>query len=458
MRIPSQSELMEAILHGRTRELLAACFGQDWYRRGDPRPHLPLTFDEFAAAALHQGIPRSILVEGVWHGHDHFVIVARADEWWVGWAERGQTELRSRHDRLYAARQAVLRELWEYYWSAGNPSHWKDGVAAGTPLSIHPEYRSTRWFRILSVVGVLTLWAMAGVGWMAWRTEGAHGGLVALAPLLAVGGGWLYALASAPYAVHFGLDALTVFRWRGQRRVRYADVRSIRETRLFIKLDTAQGTLRLHKLFANDDARLWDVLEKTVPIARQQRAARRDGGLPIVVYGKLSTALLTGGMGLGILGMGGVAFWQAIAARPGADSLNEASAPPLLLLVMGLLMALVGAFFLYLVLWRYCRRTVFVNRPDQAMTQCFLLRTVRRSMHGVVDFRPGYARRTVRGVPRRLYHITFVYADGATWQWIPDEFDFPLDYVDNRAALRVEDLCARLRRAYASAETPQVDR
>jgi hypothetical protein len=133
MRIPSTDELTQAILRMRADALIAECFGKDWYKRGDPRPLLVLRFEEFRENVGRLGIPQSVLLEGVWGGDEHFVISEHNGAWLVGYAERGSATLRSRHASLSEAREAVLKDLWSLYESAGNPCYWEHGVPAGTP-------------------------------------------------------------------------------------------------------------------------------------------------------------------------------------------------------------------------------------------------------------------------------------------------------------------------------------
>lgn len=135
MKLPTQAELIRAVLGMNSRAVISRYFGQDWYRKGDPRPLLQLTYEDFRERALLDGIPVATLIEGTWSGHEHFVIFQHAPEWWVGYAERGEVTLTSKHPTLSDAREAVLKDLWRLHESAGNPSYWKDGVPAGSPYT-----------------------------------------------------------------------------------------------------------------------------------------------------------------------------------------------------------------------------------------------------------------------------------------------------------------------------------
>ncbi|MFZ5531606.1 MAG: hypothetical protein ACOY4U_11240 [Pseudomonadota bacterium] len=135
MQVPAKDELISAIFRMQSDALIAKYFGKDWYKRGDPRPLLPVTYQDVYDWYEKYGIPQSVLIEGTWGGHEHFVITERGGEWLVGYAERGGASLASRHRTLKDAREAVLKELWSLHEGAGNPSYWKDGVAAGTPYA-----------------------------------------------------------------------------------------------------------------------------------------------------------------------------------------------------------------------------------------------------------------------------------------------------------------------------------
>jgi hypothetical protein len=135
MRVPTKNELIDSIFRMRSGSVIAEYFGRDWFKRGDPRPLLPVAYQDVHDWYREHGVPKSALVEGVWGGHEHFVIVERNGKWLVGYAERGGATLASEHDSLEKAREAVLKELWSLHESAGNPNHWKDGVAAGIPYA-----------------------------------------------------------------------------------------------------------------------------------------------------------------------------------------------------------------------------------------------------------------------------------------------------------------------------------
>tara|TARA_R110000868_G_scaffold58098_1_gene179126 strand:- start:364 stop:771 length:408 start_codon:yes stop_codon:yes gene_type:complete len=135
MRIPEKEELIKAIFRMRSDAVIQECFGREWYKKADPRPLLPVTYEDFYNAYRKSGIPSSVLVERVWGGHEHFVIDKIDNEWCVGYAERGGATLESKHPSIESAREAVLKELWSLHVSAGNPSHWKDGVSEGTPYA-----------------------------------------------------------------------------------------------------------------------------------------------------------------------------------------------------------------------------------------------------------------------------------------------------------------------------------
>lgn len=302
------------------------------------------------------------------------------------------------------------------------------------------EIRYAPLVRILSLCGVLVCGGIAFLGWQVYRTEGTLGGLIVLIVMSAIGLYGLWALAASPQTVRFEADRLVVGRWIGTRTIGYAEIVAIAESYRIISIITQHGVLRLHKLFANDDARLMTALETYVPAARQAREERLSSGLPIVVRGGRAAPLLTGCGGMGMMIVGVLSGWYA---------LDQASALDVGSLLFGVLFGLtsagLGALLLYLLVWTYPRRTVFTA---DGLTQHFLLRTTTQSMRGVIDIRPGHEVRTVRSIPQRIYFITFHYADGGIFKWMPDEFDFPLNYVDAAARRHVNDLIEQLRRAY----------
>lgn len=145
--LPSRDEIMVAISRMETKALLAKNFGKYWFRRGDPRPLLGVAYSDLYDWYQMHGIPRSVLVEGKWYGHDHYVIADDDGKWRFGFAERGYVDLISEHSSLEEAREAVLKELWSLYELDGNPYHWSGGVAAGTPFPKTAWYKKFRFFR-----------------------------------------------------------------------------------------------------------------------------------------------------------------------------------------------------------------------------------------------------------------------------------------------------------------------
>jgi hypothetical protein len=440
MDSPTPTELTAAILRLRADALLAECFGRDWFRRGDPRPLLPLTFTEFVVEAERQGIPAEVLVEDVWSGHEHYVIALRNGRWLMGYAERGRVDLRSDHATREAARQAVLNELWNIYQSAGNPEHRQGGVTAGTPFPILPDLHYAPTFRRWSLFGVVFLGAMAFIGWLAYRLEGVSVGLALAGPLAGAGLAWLWALSAAPQWARFGPSSLTLRRWWNTTCLTYAEITAVTRSYAFITLHTADRRVRLYKLHANDDARLLQALEQVVPIAQQSREQRLLAEFPIVLHGRGGAVWLTALIGLGLMAFGSVAIWWTWAGTA-VSNLTASLCSGL----VGLLCAAYGLLFLYLTLWTYPGRVVFTS--DQ-MTQHFLLHTNVQPMTGVTAFQPSYELRSVRGVRRKLYAVTFLYENGDSFRWIPNEFYFPIDYLDAVEAQLAQELTERLRRAY----------
>jgi hypothetical protein len=300
------------------------------------------------------------------------------------------------------------------------------------------EIRYAPLFRFFSLFASLTFWGLALIGWLAYRQEGETMGLILMGPLLGVGLYWLFALATAPQKVEFAAASLTIHRWIGTKTIPYTTITAVTQSYPFITLHTEQGPIRLHKLYANDDARLMRAFETHVPAAQQARAARLIHPFPLVLKGKILVPFITFFMGAGLLAFGFIAIWNGITQSVPVEA-------PLGMILFGLISAPFGLLFIYLVLWTWPYRTVFAATQ---MTERFLLHTHTQLMQFIVDFDMGYEIRTVRSIPRRLYHITFVYQDGSTYQWTPNEFYFPMDYVDNAAANLTTDLTEQLRHAY----------
>jgi hypothetical protein len=104
-----------------------------------------------------------------------------------------------------------------------------------------------------------------------------------------------------------------------------------------------------------------------------------------------------------------------------------------------------GVLLLSLVMWTYPYRTSFT---DHEMTQHFLVRSIVQPMQGLADIQSGYEMRVSRGISRQVYFISFQYVNGETFRWTPNEFSFPIDYVDAEAAGLVSDLEEQLLHAY----------
>lgn len=302
------------------------------------------------------------------------------------------------------------------------------------------EIRYAPWFRVFTIFGVLVFWGMAFIGWMAYRQEGAVFGLAAAGVALGIGAYLLFALATSPQWVRFEQHALVVQRWIGRQRIAYESITAVSPAYTHITITTQDGKVRLHKLFANDDARLINALETHIPALQQHRAARLSATFPIVVTVKPTAPILSGIVGLALAGFGAFTLWYAITGPDPMDAFQRWVMP-----IMGLLSLFFGGLFLYLLLWNYPRRTVFTAAQ---MRQHFLLRTAVQPMQSIIAFEPGHEVRKVRGVPRQVHHIVFRYDDGRSYKWVPGEFSFPVDYIDAYEAGRVAELTEQLRRAY----------
>lgn len=302
------------------------------------------------------------------------------------------------------------------------------------------EIQYSPGMRRLSVLLIIFLFGFGGIGWQAFKLEGARFGLYAMLACLITGLYWLVVLGTAPQLVRFADGQLTVRRWLGVRTLRYAEIQAVQSGYGLIILRTRKGSIVLHKLHAQDDARILVALEHFVPAAQQAREERLSIGLPFVFRGRLGTATFTGLSGLMLMGVGIGALGYSLSGASRNDVSLRCFLP-----VFGLISTGLGALFIYLLLWTYPRRTIFTT---QHMTQLFLLHTTVQPMVGVTAFEPGNTLRTVRGVPRRVHHITFRYNNGEEFRWAPGEFDFPVDYVDAAVVAQVNDLVEQLRRAY----------
>ena len=140
MKLPTKNEIVDSIITRNSNSLISNYFGIEWYKKGDPRPLLKVNYEDLYKWYKKNGIPKHVLHEGDWDGWDEvFVITKKEEKWLVGYAERGGAFLRSEHLSIEDARDAVLQELWSGYETAGNPSYWVNGVAAGTPYPIDAE-------------------------------------------------------------------------------------------------------------------------------------------------------------------------------------------------------------------------------------------------------------------------------------------------------------------------------
>jgi hypothetical protein len=56
--------------------------------------------------------------------------------------------------------------------------------------------------------------------------------------------------------------------------------------------------------------------------------------------------------------------------------------------------------------------------------------------------------RKVRGVPRTVYQLELLYADGSVVILEPNGFGFPMDYIDAKEAQITAELAIQIRHAY----------
>lgn len=298
--------------------------------------------------------------------------------------------------------------------------------------------------RTLNFWGALGLLGLAGLngGLYAEGGQGVNLGLMWL--LLGLGLGWLLVLALLPRRVWFANEQLTLYFWLGTQTLPYTAITTVSQSYWFITLKTATNTLRIPRLLADADAHFIYALEKEIPVAQNARAQRLAQNLPLVFKGKIGTPIVFTIISFGLLGGGLGLLWQALTTL--AQWANTSWSVGLL--IAGVCLAL-GARLLYWVLWTFPYRTVFTAED---FTQYFLARTLVWPMAEVTAFQTGYEKRAFRfrhGVyRRRSYHITFRYANGLYFKWIPDEFGFPLNYGDAAASYRVVELAEQLRRVY----------
>ncbi|MDA0266863.1 MAG: hypothetical protein O3A14_07845 [Cyanobacteria bacterium] len=283
-----------------------------------------------------------------------------------------------------------------------------------------------------SVLGIVVCLGTALIGGIAYWFEDATVGLGLMIPALGIGLYGLLALALAPQSVTFHADRLIIRRWTRTQTLPYGAIAALSQTHRAITLTTQTQTLRLHKLFAATDTQLYQAFETYVPIAQRARARRLASPLPIVFQARRVAAWANGFGGLMTVA-GGV----VVGASPWLPGVELTLSEGIMMALFGLVSIAIGGLLLYLVLWTYPHRTVFTA---DHITQHFLTRTVVQPLEPVVDIQLGYASRTLRDVSRRLYQITFVCGNGDRLPWIPNEFDFPIDYVDAVAAVVATDL------------------
>ncbi len=291
-----------------------------------------------------------------------------------------------------------------------------------------------------SVFGIVVCLGTAAIGWIAYWVEGATVGLGLMIPALGIGLYWLLALATAPQSVAFRADRLVIHRWTATQTIAYGSLVAVSQTHRYITLKTQTQTVHLHRLFAATDTHLYQALETYVPVAQQARAQRLAATLPIVFRGRRIAAIATAIGGLMLLLGGGV-----IGVSPWLTGTRLPLFEGVLMGLFGFTSIALGGLLLYLVLWTYPHRTVFTA---DRITQHYLMHTIVQPLGQVVDIQLGYELRTMRGVSRRLYGITFICGNGDRVPWIPNQFDFPMDYVDAVAAAVASDLTAQLRHGY----------
>ena len=312
---------------------------------------------------------------------------------------------------------------------------------------IQLEIRYPPLFRFINILGILVMFTMVFISWMAYTQEEVDWALPTAVIMLLLGLFWLLALAATPIVVQFRQDHLQVRRWLGTSKMMYRDITGVRQSRPFIILKTTEKTLRLYKLYANTDAKLMTALEKFVPVANAAQEKRLYPTLPFT-FNSASTGPVGVFVGMFILLGGGIAaFAYLITDTESIEPLQWVCVP-----LFGLMSVGFGLMFLYMLAREYPRKYVFT--PSEIRIH-YLFHAARHPVQGLQAVTIKEDPRTVRGVPRTVYQLNFQYADGSIVMLEPNGFGFPMDYIDAKEKQITAELTTQIRHAYSlSPEQP----
>jgi hypothetical protein len=292
----------------------------------------------------------------------------------------------------------------------------------------------------LNGIGFLVVLGMAFISWMAYSQEDVRWGLPTAVIMLVLALLWLFALAASPQLVQFGQDHLIIRRWLGTVTLLYRDISAVRQSRPFITLTTPDQTVRLYKLYANTDAQLMTALEKFVPAANAVQEKRLYPKLPFTFH-SASTGAVGTFVGMFLLLGGGTASFAYLITEPESiESLQWLCIP-----IFGLMSTGFGLMFLYMLVREFPRKYRF--SPSEISLH-YLFHSVRHPVQGLQAVNVKEDPRKVRGVPRTVYQLEFLYADGSVITLEPNGFGFPMDYIDAREAQITAELAAQIRHAY----------
>ncbi len=305
---------------------------------------------------------------------------------------------------------------------------------------LQQEIRYQPLFRLINILGILVMFGMTFISWMAYTQEEVRWGLPTAVFMFLLGLLWLLALAATPIVVQFNQDHLVVRRWLGTSKMTYRDITAVQQSRPLITIISPEKTLRLYKLYANTDAKLMTALEKFVPVANAVQEKRLYPNLPFTFH-SASTGAVGILVGMFLLLGGGIASIVFLVTETEAIEPLQWVCLPL----FGLMSIGFGLMFLYMLVRQYPRRYRFT--PSEISLH-YLFHKTRHPVKGLQAVKIKEDPRTVRGVPRTVYQLELIYVDSSTLLLEPNGFGFPMDYIDAKEKQITAELATQIRHAY----------
>ncbi|PIQ23389.1 hypothetical protein COW36_15890 [bacterium (Candidatus Blackallbacteria) CG17_big_fil_post_rev_8_21_14_2_50_48_46] len=281
---------------------------------------------------------------------------------------------------------------------------------------------------------------LAALGAIAFFFEQSQLGLWLALPFLGIGLYCFWALSQAPQSVRIAGDTLHVKSAFKVQTQAIENLFRLKQTLRWIVLEGIEGDIRLHKFYAQDDARLFYFLQAQIP--HLAPPSQQQGLFPFYYPGKIKSAIFTGlvGLLLGVFGGGSLVYALSALSSPSQKWISG---------IFGLMSLLFGVLFVYLTLYEFVYLTVFTA---EGMTQKSLLRTRQEILSGLQGIRSDFEIRQVKGLDRRVYYLEFVFSDQRIFKWVPDEFSFPIDYIDAEAQGQIKQLKTQLEQLYLTSE------